>query len=165
MTSFPLIPELHVDDCTDASHVACRTLTPSTLYAVDTWLDNANVFTKQYWEQVDGELVITGLRVGHRPDHLLAKFWGVIVRHYDGTHSVRAGVAEPDELTAAQWNAQYPPGTSVTAYPGMRGEDPLTTRTCSKAWTLGGHTPVVMVDGHGACIALTHVDPAEGGVS
>ena len=163
----PYIPELHVDGCDGAAHVACRVLTPSTLYAVDTWLDNAGVFAKQYWEQVDGELVITGLRIGHRPDHLLAKFGDAIVRHYGGTHSVRTGVAESDELTAAQWNAKYPVGTPVVAYPGCRPEgDPngerLVTRTRSKAETLGGHTPVVWVDGHGACIALTHVDVTGG---
>lgn len=65
-----------------------------------------------------------------------------------------------------QWNARYPIGTPVTAYPGARPEDDptgerLTTRTRSEAQILGGHTAVVWVDGHGACIALTHVDPVQ----
>ncbi|MFJ1827372.1 hypothetical protein [Streptomyces sp. NPDC088178] len=67
-------------------------------------------------------------------------------------------------MTAEQWNERYPIGTPVTAYPGCRPEDDpnderLVTRTRSKAEVLGGHTDVVWVDGHGACIALTHIDP------
>ncbi|MFD4572066.1 hypothetical protein ACFWNK_01955 [Streptomyces sp. NPDC058417] len=65
---------------------------------------------------------------------------------------------------ADHWNARYPIGTPVTAYPGVRPEDGdderLDTRTRSEAQVLGGHTAVVWVDGHSACIALTHVDPA-----
>ncbi|MFE5514501.1 hypothetical protein ACFQ9J_28600 [Streptomyces sp. NPDC056529] len=66
-------------------------------------------------------------------------------------------------MTADEWNRLYPVGTPVTAYPGCRPEDDphderLVTRTRSKAEVLGGHTDVVWVDGHGACIALTHVD-------
>ncbi|MFF7879158.1 hypothetical protein ACFZDM_33595 [Streptomyces californicus] len=78
---------------------------------------------------------------------------------------------EPEQpaLTAERWNAQYPVGTPVYAYPGLRPEDDptdpqLTTRTRSKASVLGGHNAVVWVEGHGACISLTHVDPRpEGG--
>lgn len=67
-------------------------------------------------------------------------------------------------LTAQQWNDRYPIGTPVIAYPGARPEDHpdatrLVTRTRSQASLLGGHTDVVWVDGHSACIALTHVDP------
>ncbi|MFJ6566545.1 hypothetical protein ACIQNU_03940 [Streptomyces sp. NPDC091292] len=67
-------------------------------------------------------------------------------------------------MNAAEFNARYPVGTPVLAYPGVRPEDDqnaerLITRTRSKAEVLGGHTDVVWVDGHGACIALTHVDP------
>lgn len=66
-------------------------------------------------------------------------------------------------MTVDQFNALYPVGTPVTVYPGFRPEDDkdctrLVTRTRTAAWVLGGHTPVVMVEGHGACIALTHVD-------
>ncbi|MFG2307639.1 hypothetical protein ACGFS9_02950 [Streptomyces sp. NPDC048566] len=63
------------------------------------------------------------------------------------------------------WNARYPIGTPVTAYPGVRPEEGegerLATRTRSEAQVLGGHTAVVWVDGHGACIALSHVDPVQ----
>lgn len=63
-----------------------------------------------------------------------------------------------------EFNARYRVGTPVLAYPGCRPEDDKTatrllTRTRSKATVLEGHTPVVWVDGHSACIALTHVDP------
>lgn len=68
------------------------------------------------------------------------------------------------QLRADEFNARYPVGTPVLAYPGARPtDDPsderLLTRTRSKASVLGGHTDVVWVDGHSACIALSHVDP------
>ncbi|MFE7899236.1 hypothetical protein ACFU3E_17235 [Streptomyces sp. NPDC057424] len=66
-------------------------------------------------------------------------------------------------MNAEQWNELYPVGALVFAYPGCRPEDGadtrLVTRTRSKASVLGGHTDVVWVDGHSACIALSHVDP------
>jgi hypothetical protein len=81
-----------------------------------------------------------------------------------------ATVAEANErVAAAEFNERYLVGTRVIAYPGCR-PDPgaakpccpgLDTRTRSRASVLGGHTAVVWVDGHGACIALTHVDPQE----
>ncbi|MFJ4681994.1 hypothetical protein [Streptomyces sp. NPDC088789] len=73
-------------------------------------------------------------------------------------------VARQREAAAVEeWNRLHPIGTPVTAYPGLRPEDDpgterLTTCTRSKAALLGGHTAVVWVHGHGACIALTHVD-------
>lgn len=77
-------------------------------------------------------------------------------------------LAEGGVMTADEFNARYPVGTPVTAYPGCRPEDDanderLVTRTRSKAEVLGGHTDVVWVDGHSACIALSHIDPVEGG--
>lgn len=87
-------------------------------------------------------------------------------------------------MTADEWNDRYPVGTPVVAYPGIRPDHPvaaafreraaagrlfkgadtdpctrLQTATRSEAQTLGGHTDVVWVEGHSACIALTHVDP------
>ncbi|MFM9589815.1 hypothetical protein ACKI1J_15170 [Streptomyces scabiei] len=66
-------------------------------------------------------------------------------------------------MNAAEFNALYEVGVPVFAYPGGRPEDfpsdpRLVTRTRSKASVLGGHTDVVWVDGHSACIALSHVD-------
>jgi hypothetical protein len=78
--------------------------------------------------------------------------------------------AEANERVAAdEFNERYPVGTRVIAYPGFRPEDApgidgitrLDTTTRSRASVLGGHTAVVWVDGHGACIALTHIDPVQ----
>lgn len=78
--------------------------------------------------------------------------------------------ADSPQAEADRWNAAHRVGTRVTAYPGCRPDsrDPadhccpvIDTVTRSRAQVLGGHTAVVWVDGHGACIALTHTDPAE----
>lgn len=61
----------------------------------------------------------------------------------------------------ADWNARYPIGTPVHAYPGVRQGAGLVTRTRSKAWNVGG-SPVVLVEGYAGGIALTHVDILEG---
>jgi hypothetical protein len=67
------------------------------------------------------------------------------------------------QLQADAWNLAHPVGTPVTAYPGFRpedwpGADRIETTTRSRATVLGGHTAVVWVHGHGACINLSHVD-------
>jgi hypothetical protein len=61
-------------------------------------------------------------------------------------------------------------GTPVTAYPDCRPEDDpnderIETVTRSRAEVLGGHTAVVWVAGHSACIALTHIDIRTGDAS
>jgi hypothetical protein len=71
--------------------------------------------------------------------------------------------AAEHEAAVTAWNAQHPVGTPVVAYPGARPEHDrnatrIVTKTRSAAEVLGGHTPVVWVEGHEACIALTHVD-------
>jgi hypothetical protein len=60
---------------------------------------------------------------------------------------------------ADRWNARYPVGTPVAAYPGARWDEPLRTRTRTPAWTLGHGAAVVSVDDYAGGIALTHVDP------
>lgn len=71
------------------------------------------------------------------------------------------------DLTAEQWNGRYPPGTPVTAYPGLRPEHPafaefrskrLETRTRSAAWNLGHGEPVVLVNDYAGGISLEHID-------
>jgi hypothetical protein len=67
-------------------------------------------------------------------------------------------------VNAEQWNAMYPVGTLVFAYPGCRPEDDrnaprLVTRTRTKAQMSASGDPVVWVDGEGSYICLTHVDP------
>jgi hypothetical protein len=63
--------------------------------------------------------------------------------------------------TAEQWNERHPVGTSVRYWKGPRGADEPSSvaKTRSVAQMLGGHTPVVWVDGEAACVALTHVEP------
>lgn len=73
-------------------------------------------------------------------------------------------------LTADQFNARYPVGTPVIAYPWVRPEyaaevgvtfdpdDRLETRTRSVAWNLGHGDPVVLVEGETGGICLTHID-------
>lgn len=46
------------------------------------------VFTKGYWQEVDGELQVVGLRIGQHPDHVVAYFGDWIVRHPDGRFTV-----------------------------------------------------------------------------
>ncbi|MGW2213263.1 hypothetical protein [Streptomyces sp. NPDC001781] len=60
---------------------------------------------------------------------------------------------------AEAWNATYPEGTPVRYWTGAREGAGVKGRTRSAASVLGGHTAVVWVTGHGACIALTHVQP------
>lgn len=63
-------------------------------------------------------------------------------------------------LRAAElFNSRCPEGTPVRYWTGAREGSGQTGRTRSAASVLGGHTAVVWVTGHGACIALTHVVP------
>ncbi len=59
----------------------------------------------------------------------------------------------------AEWNAAHPVGTPVRYWTGLRKGDGVASVTRTEAQLLGGHTPVVWVEGEGACIALTHVEP------
>jgi hypothetical protein len=67
-------------------------------------------------------------------------------------------------VNAAEFNSRYPVGTPVLAYPGARpehggSEETLITRTRSLAQVCASGDSVVWVEGHGAYIILTHVDP------
>lgn len=71
-------------------------------------------------------------------------------------------------MTADQFNARYPVGTPVVAYPLTRPDDNQTeffermeTVTRTPAWTLGHGASVVSVDGYAGGIALTHIDPQD----
>jgi hypothetical protein len=80
------------------------------------------------------------------------------------THATRrAAVWEAEKwLTIHQWNEAHPVGTVVSAWPVARTDPPLRTVTRTPAWVLGGHTPVVSVDGYPGGIALTHVEVVNG---
>jgi hypothetical protein len=78
-----------------------------------------------------------------------------------GTNAIRARRLTPAEHVDA-WNTTYPEGTPVRYWTGFRQGEGRTGRTRSAASVLEGHTAVVWVTGHGACIALTHVQPIPG---
>lgn len=56
-----------------------------------------------------------------------------------------------------QFNKVCPIGTHVLYWPGERTDEGRRSTTRSEAWLLGGHTPVVMVEGYAGGIALSHV--------
>ena len=53
------------------------------------------------------------------------------------------------------WNLKNPPGKSVVVK--KDNGDEFTTHSRSKAWMLGGHTPVVQVDGIAGAYLLDRV--------
>lgn len=63
-----------------------------------------------------------------------------------------------DHQTVEDFNRCTPIGSPVRYWPGFREGDGKQSRTRSTAEVLGGHTPVVWVEGEAACIALTHVE-------
>lgn len=67
-------------------------------------------------------------------------------------------------MNADTFNARFPIGTAVVAYPGTRPPEfpnskRLVTTTRTPAWMLGSGDAVVSVEGYAGGIALTHVDP------
>ncbi|MFH8410709.1 hypothetical protein ACH4FX_38950 [Streptomyces sp. NPDC018019] len=69
-------------------------LTRHNLNEIDDQLDRDHIFTKGHWENVDGRLAVTGLRIGSDyADRCVAKFGDFITRHPDGTYTVRTATA------------------------------------------------------------------------
>lgn len=58
-----------------------------------------------------------------------------------------------------KWNAKYATGQPVKYWPITRDQDFRQSKTRSAAVLLGGHTAVVWVEDHSACVALSHVEP------
>jgi aconitase B len=77
------------------------------------------------------------------------------------TEPVRITGRRSGKNTAAveQFNEVCPIGTPVLYWPGVREGEGRKSTTRSAAWLLGGHDPVVMVEGYAGGIALTHVMP------
>lgn len=72
--------------------------------------------------------------------------------------------SDPDQAAWADgWNEKYPVNTPVLYWTGAREGDGTLGRTRSAASVLSGHTAVVWVTDHDACIALTHVQPISEG--
>lgn len=63
-------------------------LTPRNITTVDDVVDRDGIYAKGYWETVDGELKVTGLRIGHDETRIVAKYGDWIIRHRDGTWAV-----------------------------------------------------------------------------
>ncbi|MGP4114616.1 hypothetical protein ACTWP5_27370 [Streptomyces sp. 4N509B] len=73
-------------------------------------------------------------------------------------------VTDPYISAAAdEWNAAYPIGVPVLAYPLTRAAEPLYTFTRSAAWSLGHGRPVVLVEGYTGGVYLTHIDATPDG--
>lgn len=70
---------------------------------------------------------------------------------------VACPLANPARHNPPNW----PIDTPVRYWTGVREGEGKVGRTRGKPFLLSGHTPVVFVTGHGACIALTHVQPIE----
>ncbi|WKU07989.1 hypothetical protein [Micromonospora sp. HUAS LYJ1] len=60
---------------------------------------------------------------------------------------------------ARAFNDEFPVGTPVRYWKGIRDGDGRTARTRTQAQLLSGHTAVVWLDGVSGCIALTHIQP------
>lgn len=89
------------------------------------------------------------------------------------SHSIENGLRPTSRrggksLAAVLWfNETCPIGSPVWYWPGVREGAPRASVTRSEARLLGGHTPVVMVEGYAGGIALSNVmgrvtPPAEG---
>jgi hypothetical protein len=87
----------HCRPLVEAEAAGCKTweLTPRSFGRVAGEIDRLRpwVFTKGYWQEVNGELQIVGLRVGQYPNHVVA-FWGDwLIRRPDGTFTVHKAPA------------------------------------------------------------------------
>lgn len=75
----------------------CKTwrLTPRSFSRVAHEIDQLKpwVFTKGYWQEVDGTNQVVGLRIGQYPGHVVAYFGDHIVRHPDGGFAVHKAPA------------------------------------------------------------------------
>lgn len=82
----------HCRPLVEAEAAGCRTweLTPRSFSLVAHQIDQLKpwVFTKGYWQDVDGKLQVVGLRVGQYPSHVVARFGDWIIRHPDGSFTV-----------------------------------------------------------------------------
>jgi hypothetical protein len=63
------------------------------------------------------------------------------------------------EKEIERFNKKHPVGTKILYWTGIRQGVGKESVTNTEARLLGGHTPVVWVEGHGPCVALTHIEP------
>lgn len=58
-----------------------------------------------------------------------------------------------------KWNKSFPIGTKVRYWTGVREGIGNISTTRTEAQFLGGHTPIVWIEGVSGCVALSHVEP------
>lgn len=63
-------------------------LTPENYVRTANAIDRDGAFTKDYTRCVDGKVTVVGLRIGERPNHVIAFFGDTIVRREDGSYDV-----------------------------------------------------------------------------
>ncbi len=68
-------------------------LTRENLNEIDDRTDADGLYAKGYWEQVDGKLAVTGLRIGTGESRVVACFGDTVVRSPRGRWSVVAADA------------------------------------------------------------------------
>lgn len=66
-------------------------------------------------------------------------------------------IQQKAEHACEVWNESNPPGTPVQVL--RDNGNRLRTKTRSNAWALGGHTPVVQIEGISGCYLLDRVEP------
>lgn len=82
---------------------------------------------------------------------------GDVLVKEDDTMKRRTPKQEAQAVNA--FNQKNPVGTQVRYWTGMREGDGKLSKTRTKASVLSGHTAVVWVEDHPACIALSHIRP------
>lgn len=65
-------------------------LTPENYGHIDEATDRDNTFAKQYTAALNGQIVTVGMRIGERPDRVIARFGDTIVRLSAGVYAVRS---------------------------------------------------------------------------
>lgn len=71
----------------------------------------------------------------------------------------KASKTEREQALVVEFNSRHLIGTPVRYWKGAREGDGKTSKTRTGAQMLSGHTAVVWVEGEGACIALSHIEP------
>lgn len=74
-----------------AGPVEERLVAADNLTALGTWLTDAGVPAAAFIEYQGNKLAGHGLRIGDYPNPLLAHIGDTVLRHADGTHTVRPG--------------------------------------------------------------------------
>lgn len=104
-----------------------------------------------YWGEASARLVDA------RADALISPARGLAVADHKADCDVTRMGGVAGEV--ARFNVAAQVGAPVLFWPGAKEGEGREGVTRSRAWLLGDHTPVVMVEGYPGAIALTHVAP------